>query len=111
MAAFYGAYLQEHGGQPPPDEQAFRDFLAAKQPELETAGLSVDDMFISPRSPSSIQWIYGGALPVGPSGMEYFAYEQQPIDNARLVIASRGIFDLMDESRFHEVFPNAPRAP
>jgi len=40
--------------------------------------------------------------------MEFIAYEKTPVDGKRLVIATRGMFEEMDEARFRTVFPNTP---
>ena len=54
MSSVYDGYLREHNGQPPKDEQAFREYLQSKEEDLAKDGLSVDKMFTSPRSSDSI---------------------------------------------------------
>ena len=108
MPGLYGAYLREHKNQPPPNEQAFRDYLGTKQEALERAGLSLEAMFVSPRNGQPLVWIFGRKLPTGQGGMEFIAYEKTPVDGKRLVIATRGMFEEMDEARFRTVFPNTP---
>ena len=105
MGSVYDGYLREHNGQPPKDEQAFRDYLQAKEEDLIKEGLSVDKMFISPRSgDSTIQWVYGKSPLKGPAGMTYLGYEKDPVDGKRLVIGARGMYELMDDNKFQATF-------
>ena len=57
MGSTYESYLRERNGQPPKDEKTFRQYLATKQDELAKAGLTVDGMFVSPRSGKPLTWI------------------------------------------------------
>jgi hypothetical protein len=107
MAAFYEAYLSDHNGQPPKDEAAFREFLTSKQSDLEEFGMTVDEMFASPRGSGSIVWVYGRRPPAGPSGRSYVGYEASSIEGKRLVLAMRGMYDELDDAEFKKVFPNA----
>src|SRR5688500_11225007 len=72
MGDFYGAYLADHRGQPTKDEQTIREYLTSKQEALQKAGLTVDDMFKSPRNGEPFVWVYGKKPPVGSSGVSYF---------------------------------------
>lgn len=109
MGGFYEAYLSAQRGQPPANEQVFRDFLNTKQENLQKAGLTIDAMFVSPRNGKPLTWVYGKVLPKDPkSGITYFAYESEPEDGKRLVIGGRGVYEEMDEARFRSVFPNTP---
>jgi hypothetical protein len=107
MGDFYSAYVADHRGQPPKDEQAFREYLTSKQEALQKAGLNVDDMFKSPRGDGLLVWIFGKRPPVSSSGITYFAYEKAPVDGKRLVIGSRGGYEHLDEAQFRKAFPNA----
>ena len=106
MSAFYERFMNEHRSQPPKDEQEYRDFLASKASELEGAGLSVDEMFASPRG-GPITWVYGRLPASSHAGMTYIAYETTPVDGKRLAIAMRGMFEEMDETKFKTAFPAA----
>ena len=105
MASNYSLYLADHRSQPPPDEQAFRRYLATKQESLEKSGLTIEEMFVSPRSGGPLVWVYGAVPPSGRLGA-YLAYEQSPVDGKRLVIANLGMFEEVDEAQFRAVFPN-----
>jgi hypothetical protein len=107
MGDFYSSYLSDHRGQPPKDEQAFRDYLNTKQDQLKNVGLTVDDMFKSPRGDGPLVWVYGKKPPVGSSGITYVAYERVPVGDKRLVIGTRGMYEQLDEAQFREAFPNA----
>ncbi|MBX3433683.1 MAG: hypothetical protein KF847_10215 [Pirellulales bacterium] len=107
MSAFYGAYCRDRHAASPQSEEAFRAYLAEKETDLQQAGLSADKMFISPRNGGHMQWVYGSVPPTGPSGMSYIAFETSPSDGKRLVIMSRGAFDLIDDSEFHSIFADA----
>jgi hypothetical protein len=109
MGDFYSEYLADHRGQPPKDEQAFRDYLNTKQEQLKNVGLTVDDMFKSPRGEGPLAWVYGKKPPVGSSGITYVAYERVPISDKRLVIGARGMYEQLDEAQFRKVFPDASR--
>ena len=103
MTGFYEGYLAEHRN-PPRNEQAFREYLAKKQDQLEKAGLSMEEMFASPRNGKPLMWVYGGKPPVGPNGMNYYAYEKEPVNGKRLVLGGRGMYEEIDETRFKAVF-------
>jgi hypothetical protein len=107
MSSLYGGYAIADKGQPPKDEAAFRAYLETKVDELQKAGLTVDDMFVSPRG-QPIQWVYGTKPVSGRAGMKYIGYEQAPVANKRLVIAANGMYDLMEEAEFRRSFPGAP---
>ena len=108
MGAMYSQYVAEHGNQPPPSEQAFREFLGSKRDELEKSGLTVEKMFVSPRNGQPMEWMYK-KVPTGPMGMTYFAYEKEPVDGQRLALANRGMYELMDEAKFRSVFSNVTK--
>lgn len=106
MGVVYDAYLNDHAGQPPKDEQEFRDYLSGKQELLDRTSLSVDEMFTSPRG-KPLGWVYGKRPPKGQTGMTYLGYEKEPVDGKRLVIAGRGMYEEMDDAQFQKVFPGA----
>jgi hypothetical protein len=108
ITAFYEAYLGEHRGQPPQDEQAFRAYLATKQDRLQKVGLTVEQMFVSPRNGKPLAWVYGMSPPLWrQTGITCYGYEAEPSNGKRLVIGSRGMYDEMDQSQFKSVFPKA----
>jgi hypothetical protein len=106
MIDIYSAYLQEHNNRPPPSEQAFRTFVQQRQDRLEKAGMTIDQMFVSPRGSGELKWVYGDRLPADARGVTYLAYENAPADGKRLVFAPRGTTE-MEETQFKTVFPNA----
>ena len=106
MANMYVAYLADHKNQPPPSEAAFREYLTTKEEELQQSEITVDAMFVSPRSGEPLEWVYGRKAPAGPAGMTYLGYEKTPVDGKRLVIATRGMYEEMDDARFRTVFPS-----
>lgn len=107
MSAAYGEYLQEHRNTPPKNEEEFRSFLATRQEELQESGLTIDEVFESPRNGEAFEWVYGRRPPAGPMGMMFIGYEKTPVDGKRLVIATRGMHELMDGAKFRSVFPDA----
>jgi hypothetical protein len=110
MSSVYDGYLRDHNGQPPKDEQAFREYLQSKGEDLAKEGLSVDIMFTSPRSDgTAIQWVYAKLSPKGPMGMSYCGYEKDPLDGKRLVIGTRGMYELMDDNKFQATFSKAKK--
>jgi len=106
-ASFYEQYLKANKNQPPANEQAFRAFLETKQDQLATAGLTIDQMFQSPRNGSPMTWVYGMKPPSGGYGETYVAYEQAPVDGTTMVISLRGTQVHMDDAWFRQVFPRA----
>jgi hypothetical protein len=108
MSAFYEGFLSEHRGQPPKNEQTFRDYLNKKQENLQKAGLTIDQMFVSPRNDKPLQWVYGSTPPVyRQNNMICYAYESESTSGKRLVLGGRGMVAELDESQFKTVFPNA----
>ena len=107
MSNLYSGYLAAHKNQTPPNEQAYREYLATKQEELDRLGLTVDDMFTSPRGSQPLQWVYG-RRPPSRAGIRYVAYETTPVDQKRLVLGTAGMYELMDDADFRSVFPNTP---
>ena len=102
------AYLADHKNQAPPNEQAFREYLGTKEDNLRKSGISIDAMFTSPRDGEPLVWVYGRKPPAGPAGMTYLGYEKTPVDGKRLVIATRGMYDQIDETQFRKLFPKTP---
>jgi hypothetical protein len=103
----YDKYQKEHRGKTPPDEQAFRAFIESQQEILQRINKTADDLLKSPRTGEPLVFVYGKKPPMGPGGMTYFAYEKTPVDGRRLVIASRGFYEEMDEAQFKKFFPDA----
>jgi hypothetical protein len=108
MGVQYARYMQAHGEKAPPNEQAFRDFLATRQSELEQAGLSVDAMFVSPRNGAPLMWVYGSEPMPNRGGLNYVGYETSSSDGKRLIISSQGIAETLDEGTVRTIFPNLP---
>jgi hypothetical protein len=107
MIGFYEGYLSDHRGQAPANEQAFRDYLNSKQENLQKAGITVDQMFVSPREGKPLKWAYGKKPPVlKQNNMTCYAYEADPVAGKRLVIGARGMSAEIDESQFQTLFPN-----
>lgn len=105
-SALYEMYMKEHGGKTPPDEQAFRTFVSGKQDILDKVGKTAEAVLSSPRSGEPFVFVVGKKLPVNrQTGMTYVAYEKTPVEGSRLVLAMRGIYELMDEAKFNQVFP------
>jgi hypothetical protein len=107
-STMFSQYMGANNGKTPPDEQAFRAFLETKKDVLDKAGHTVDQLLTSPRNGEPLVFVYGKTPVNGPMGMTYFAYEKTPVDGKRLVLASRGMFEQMDEAQFRKFFPGAP---
>jgi hypothetical protein len=98
MGDLYVAHLAEQKGAPA-DEAAWRAFLDGKQTELQAAGLTVDEMFVSPRDGAPLTWVYG-KTPKSQFGLTIVAYEQTPVDGRRFTVATNGMADYVEETRF-----------
>jgi hypothetical protein len=107
-STMYSEYMGANNGQTPPDEQAFRTFLETKKDVLEKTGKTVDQLLTSPRSGEPLIYVYGKKPVSGPMGMAYFAYEKTPVEGKRLILASRGMVEEMEEAQFRKFFPDAP---
>jgi hypothetical protein len=107
MANLYNGYLGEHSGQPPKDEQPFRQFLQTKEEILTKSGLTVDKMFVSPRNGKPFNWVYGRPLAASTIGITMIGYEAEPSDGQRMILGGRGEYQLVDEAKFHAAYPNA----
>jgi hypothetical protein len=106
-SGMFSQYMGANNGKTPPDEQAFRAFLETKKDVLDKTGKTVDQLLTSPRSGEPLVYVYGKKPVSGPAGMVYFAYEKTPVDGKRLVVASRGMYEQMDEAQFRKFFPDA----
>jgi hypothetical protein len=108
MSAFYQGYLTDNRGQAPRDEQAFREYLDKKQDQLQKVGLTVEQMFTSPRDDRPFRWVYGMKPPLWKQrGITCYGYEAEPTAGKRLVVGSRGMYDEIDDSTFRSLFPKA----
>jgi hypothetical protein len=102
----YSLYLATHKYQPPKDEAEFRQFLSSEQSRLEEAGLTVDQMFTSPRSGAPMTWVFAKRPPtVG--GISVYAYESNAVDGQRLILGDRGMSVIIDDAQFKTQFPDA----
>lgn len=106
-SVMFSQYMGANNGKTPPDEQAFRAFLETKKDVLDKTGTSIDQLLTSPRNGEPLVFVYGKTPVSGPVGMTYFAYEKTPVEGKRLVLASRGMFEQMDETQFRKFFPDA----
>jgi hypothetical protein len=110
MTGFYEGYLRDHRGRPPANEQAFREYLNGKQDMLQQAGVTLDQMFVSPRGDKPLKWAYGRQPPIWrQNGMTCYAYEAEPVAGKRLVIGGRGMTVEMDDAQFKTVFPTTSK--
>jgi len=107
LAGLYVNYQSQHNGKTPDNEQEFRDFLQTKQAVLSDMELSVDQLLTSPRNGKPLQVVCGRQPPAGPNGMRVIAYESEPVEGKRLVIAPRGMYEVIDETEFQKFFPEA----
>jgi hypothetical protein len=106
-SSMFASYIGENGGKTPPDEQAFRTYLESKQQKLDEQGKTVDELLTSPRNGEPLIFVYGKKPVPGPMGMNYYGYEKVPVEGKRLVLASRGMYEEMDEAQFRKFFPDA----
>jgi hypothetical protein len=106
MTGFYEGYLRENRNQPPANEQAFRDFLNSKQENFQKAGVTIEQLFVSPRDGKPLKWVYGKKPPIWREiNMTCYAYEAEPVGGKRLVLGGRGMTVELDEAQFKQVFP------
>ena len=74
---------------------------------MEQSGLSLDQMFVSPRNGEPLVWVYGKSPPSA-NGMTFIAYEKSSTDGQRFVLATGGMHEVMDDAQFRRLFPDAP---
>lgn len=102
----YNAYMAAHKGQPPKSEADFRQYLETQKARLEQAGLTVDQVFISPRSGEQLVWVYGRQPPRAAAGLTILGYEKNSLEGQRLVVGARGMHLMIDETQFKRLFPD-----
>ena len=105
LAALYQMYATQHGGNPPPNEEAFKTFiqdLGLKHFE-PSSNTTIDDLFISPRDGKPYVVVYGG----GPEAMpDIVAYEQEGTESGRWIVSSMTTVAEVDEVKFQQMVPN-----
>lgn len=110
LAAFYGKFVNQHGGKTPRSEAEFKAFLKepknAESLRLEFQVADVDAMFISPRDQQPYVVIYG-AMPdlPGPGGAPVVAHEKTGVEGKRFVASALGAVEEVDEARFRGMVP------
>jgi hypothetical protein len=68
--------------------------------------MTIDAMFVSPRSGKPLKWVYGRNPPfLKQNGMICVAYETECMGGKRLVFGARGMFAELDDSQFRSLFP------
>lgn len=96
LVQYYNQYAGEHQGKPPPNEEAFKQYLAAKKIA------DSDKLFISPRDNQPYKITYGGPSstnqPAGPlvppdqsANQVIVAEEQTGVGGKRLVAYNSGV--------------------
>jgi hypothetical protein len=108
LAVFLGRYAAQHQGQSPPDEAAFRQFLAGLDPpELAAMQIAnIDEILVSPRDnqPYVVRYGLQAGVP-SPTGSPVVAYEQSGVGGRRYVAYQLGGVEEIDESRFRQLVP------
>jgi hypothetical protein len=103
LIRFYQMYTTEKK-KPPPNEQAFKDFIKdLPPPEKEAAGVGedVDSFLVSPNDGQKYHIQYGKpASGAGPN--RAFAWEETGKDGQRYVALTMGYVVQCDEERFQE---------
>jgi hypothetical protein len=105
LAILYSKYVAAHRRQPPPDEEAFREYILSL-PENQRKQFHADDLdafFVSPRDNKPYVVMYG-ATRRGRS--DVVAYEQEGEGGKRWVARDLGIVEEVDEARFKELVPD-----
>jgi hypothetical protein len=110
LAAFYGKFVNQHGGKPPGNEAELKAFLKepknAESLRLEFKVADVDAMFISPRDNQPYVVIYGTLSgPPGPGGAPVIAHEKTGVEGKRFVASALGAVEEVDEARFRGMVP------
>jgi hypothetical protein len=111
LTVFYGQYLGQHRGQPPANEQDFRNFLQtlAKDRLASMQVKSIDELFISPRDGKPYVILYvpaakaSGELP----STTVIAYEQEGKGGKRFIARMLGAIEELDEAQFKKQIPQA----
>ena len=112
LAILYGRFTGQHRGQPPANEEEFKEFIKSlSSQELEQLPgnpTDADSLFISSRDNKPYKVIYGSPMgPPGPAGAPVIAYEQEGLDGTRFVASDLGAVEEVDDARFKELVPNA----
>jgi len=113
IATFYGNYVNQHQGRPPPSEAEFKAFLQqpdnSKRLQAEFPQVTdVDKLLISPRDNQPYVIFYGAiAKGSGPGGGPVVAYEKVGVSGKRFVVGSMGSVEEIDEATFRKMVPGA----
>jgi len=112
LAIMYGQFIGQHRGQPPKNEEEFKQYVRSQSPDaLASFGVSDPDaIFVSSRDGQPYVVHYGNAArtgPPGPGGQPVIAYEQTGVGGDRFVASSIGAIEEVDEERFRELVPDA----
>lgn len=107
LSLLYGQYMGQHRGQPPKNEEEFKNFVQAQKSFLNQFGITdAATLFISERDGQPYVVIYG--QPKGPaalSGQPVIAYEKVGVEGKRFVASQLGAVEEVDEARFKELVP------
>ena len=108
LAGLYRTYAAQHGGNPPPNEAAFKTFIQDQGlKHFESFGITtIDELFISPRDRKPYVVIYGD----GPEEMpNIVAYEREGTETGRWIASSMTVVAEVDEVKFQQMVPNEAR--
>lgn len=108
LAILYGQFTGRHRGQPPKDENEFKEYYAtAGKASLESHKVaSLESLMTSPRDGKPYVIIYGVPKgPPGPAGAPVVMYEQEGVNGMRYVASSLGAVEEVDEATFKRYVP------
>jgi hypothetical protein len=104
-------HMNDHQGNPPKDEAAFKDYIRQHgAPRLNGAPMDgLDLLFISTRDHQPLVFIYGNNADARRQSA-VIGYEQSPVDGTRTVGYRHGTVELVDDARFTELAPRPAAA-
>ena len=112
LAIFYGSFITQHQGKPPPGEPEFKAFLKetvnADKLQAEFQITDIEKLFLSTRD-NKPYVVYYGTMPggQGPGGAPVVAHEKEGVKGKRFVASALGAVAEVDEAEFRKMVPNA----
>jgi hypothetical protein len=106
LTMLYTSYMNRHGGAPASESEFKRYITETGKPFLESQGIAVDELFVSPRDNQPHVVLYGTeAAKLLNQGV--VTYERTGVDGTRLVGYRAGSVNEVDEIEFRKLIPSS----